>query len=136
MFQLEIEDNISVAHELPALIGDHPCSGMHGHEMVVTIKVTGERKPEGWIVPFERLVELWERHCRRHLDHKVLNDVIEHPTCENVAEWIAKALHPVLRDEGVSLAEVAVGELLQSRVRARAIWAPWCELWAAPGGEG
>lgn len=122
--KIEITDKISVAHFLPALRDDHPCSGMHGHEMTVTITVEGEVKPEGWIIPFERLVEIWERCVWGRLDHCVINNIIEHPTCENVAKWIADQLTVALCSEGVELAQVSVGEMLKSRVQARAIWTP------------
>jgi 6-pyruvoyl-tetrahydropterin synthase len=58
----------------------------YGHTWVVTIRVVADGKyaEDGIVVMFEHL-----RYIIKQFDHKNLNDFVEPPTAENVAQRIA-----------------------------------------------
>ena len=79
----------SASHQLPNTgVENHPCSKLHGHNYIVEIEVRGEVSPKfGWIVDFAFLDSTIKPLIER-LDHSHLNDTIENPTAENIAQWI------------------------------------------------
>ena len=78
----------SAAHHLPMTRENHPCHRMHGHNYTVEVEVRGDVEPlSGWIVDFHHLDQNIKPIIDR-LDHQVLNDFIENPTAENIAQHI------------------------------------------------
>jgi 6-pyruvoyltetrahydropterin/6-carboxytetrahydropterin synthase len=70
------------AHWLPMVPQGHQCGRMHGHSYVLTVIVSGEVRPDGFVVDFadvkdvvNPLVKQWDHHC--------LNDFMENPTVEH-----------------------------------------------------
>lgn len=80
--------HFEAAHKLP----QYP--QIHGHSYTVEVWVQGEAL-DGYVIDELEL----DGHCRRiHdvLDHKLLNDIVEPPTSENIARWIWAQLKPML----------------------------------------
>lgn len=78
-------------HLLPHVPEGHKCGRMHGHTYRVTIEVRGEIRPDGMVMDFADISAAWES-IGKALDHQLLNDIIDNPTSENVALWIAGQL--------------------------------------------
>ena len=83
------------AHELP----NHPgkCQRLHGHSYVLLVSVEGEIEPEsGMVIDFSDLKHIVKESVIDRLDHRYINDLIENPTAERMAEWIWQKLAPLL----------------------------------------
>ena len=88
------------AHFLPNVPKGHKCGRMHGHTYRVRFSVTGEVDPNsGFVIDFGDL-KAAVKPLIDQLDHQVLNDWIENPTCENLALWFAS------KTGGLSVIEV------------------------------
>lgn len=92
------------AVQVPALPEGHPARRLHGHSFLARARVP---PAAGGAAVAARLCE-----AVAPLDYRLLNDVIELPTDENIARWIAAALAPLApesvgvqstRDTGVDL---------------------------------
>lgn len=75
------------AHWLPLVPEDHKCRRMHGHTYRVRIHVMAPKRDDGMVMDFAEIGAAW-RPLHERLDHRCLNDVIENPTAENLAQWI------------------------------------------------
>ncbi len=83
-----IIDHIDSAHCIP----DHDtCSEMHGHTYTIEVEVTGKKREEGMVIDFVELKKI-VREVLEKYDHKVLNNIMEVPTCENLTEDMRKGL--------------------------------------------
>ena len=82
------------AHFLPYC--DGKCKNMHGHSWGLEVEVTGLVSKlgcdEGMVVDFAILKSFVNEVVIQHLDHRLLNDIITNPTCENLLDWIADRL--------------------------------------------
>lgn len=78
----------SASHQLPNVPNGHPCGRLHGHNYLVEIEARGEiGLKSGWLVDFAELDKNMAPILDR-LDHHHLNDVVENPTAEILAQWI------------------------------------------------
>lgn len=75
----------SAAHHLPWHKGK--CKNLHGHTWKVEVQISGDLDENGTVVDFIKL-KVWLRDIIDQLDHKNLNDIIDNPTCELIAEYI------------------------------------------------
>lgn len=98
------------AHFLPHVPEGHKCGRMHGHSYRVTVEVRGEIRPDGMVMDFAGISAAWG-HIAKALDHRLLNDIIDNPTSENLALWIAGQL------KVVGLSAVTVSETQTSACR-------------------
>lgn len=74
------------AHFLPKYEGK--CSKLHGHRWVVEVGCSGRvNKETGMVVDFKDLKDFLQT-IEDRFDHKLLNDVIENPTAENICKYI------------------------------------------------
>ena len=90
MYTIAKEYSFAAAHHLPHVPEDHPCRAMHGHTWAVTIKLSGDMLDhQGFLVDF-RLLEPMSNYIKEQFDHALLNDVIDNPTCENLARHLWK----------------------------------------------
>jgi 6-pyruvoyltetrahydropterin/6-carboxytetrahydropterin synthase len=83
----------SAAHRLLRMPEDHQCFRLHGHNYKVEVEVRGDIfEPNGFCagLDFAKVDNLMNPIIKQ-LDHQYLNDIIENPTAENIAEWILKA---------------------------------------------
>jgi 6-pyruvoyltetrahydropterin/6-carboxytetrahydropterin synthase len=88
------EYHFSAAHQLTGVPEDHPCARLHGHNYVVEIEVRGDISPRNGFCngldfydldkAMKPLVEL--------LDHRFINDTIDNPTAERIAQWFLRKL--------------------------------------------
>jgi 6-pyruvoyltetrahydropterin/6-carboxytetrahydropterin synthase len=71
------------AHQLPW----HPgaCARLHGHTYRLEVTATGPLLPTGIVVDFADLKHAVQAAVLDHLDHRLLNDLIDNPTAERVA---------------------------------------------------
>ena len=99
------------AHVLPHVPEGHKCRRLHGHSYRVTLVVSGDVGPAGWVMDFAHIKEAFQS-CADRLDHRCLNDIpgLENPTSENLAMWIWKETKPRLPE----LTEVRIDETCNS----------------------
>ena len=106
------------AHFLPNYKG--PCHNLHGHHWEVQVGLWGPIDPvTGMVVDFKWVKKNLE--FVQLLDHALVNDTIENPTAENIAEWIKdRFLRETRLDwpEGLSLNFVRVWETEDSYAEA------------------
>lgn len=85
----------SAAHHLPKVENGHPCKRVHGHNYKIDVEVRGDTMPNGFCLgmDFYRL-DKYVKPLIDELDHQNLNDFIENPTAENIAQWFIDKLSP------------------------------------------
>ena len=102
------------AHHLPNY--DGKCKNVHGHTWKVEVVVGGHKNPKtDMIVDFNILKKLFEPILEMY-DHQNLNDFMDNPTAENIAENIYNSLYENMFDKGISLIEIKVWESPTSMV--------------------
>lgn len=79
------------AHSLP----DWP--QMHGHSYTAQVWFEGPAN-DGYVIRERELSDMVES-VRTELDHKCLNELMNYPTCENIARWIADKMPDAIRVE-------------------------------------
>jgi 6-pyruvoyltetrahydropterin/6-carboxytetrahydropterin synthase len=79
------------AHYLPNYVGK--CKQLHGHTYHLEVIIDGEVNPDtGMVLDFAKIKLIVKTKVIDILDHKLLNDVIEIPTAENIAFWIKEKI--------------------------------------------
>ena len=87
-----IEDSFDSAHWLPKVAEDHKCRRLHGHTYRIRLEWDGFVDPvSGFVIDYADLKQIWGP-IKERLDHYCLNDILENPTCELLAEYIAKQM--------------------------------------------
>lgn len=110
---------IDAAHWLPGVSEGHKCSRMHGHTYTVEITAFGEVSPHtGMVIDFADISRLIKPILER-LDHRVLNDIIENPTAENIAAYI------MVEYPQKNIERVRVWETQRSWAE---VWADWARV--------
>ncbi len=88
-----VSESFDSAHFLP----NHPkCGKVHGHTYKVEVEVEGELK-DGMVIDFEDLKALLKEIVAKY-DHRLINDLIENPTCENICLAIFNEIRDRLRN--------------------------------------
>jgi len=88
MYTIAKTFKFEAAHYLDHLPGWHPCSKIHGHGYKVTFFYRDkDLDSEGFVIETGRLsyIKDW---INLNLDHNVINNVIENPTAERIAEFL------------------------------------------------
>ena len=105
------------AHVLPHHQGK--CSRLHGHSYRLEVSVEGPLQSagpaSGMVLDFDEIATIVEREVINRFDHHSLNDVLENPTSELVAQWIWDRLTPQLP----GLCEVVLWETATACARVR-----------------
>lgn len=85
MYYISKRIEISAAHRLELPYASK-CTGLHGHNWIVTVHCRARQlDANGMVTDFTHVKRLIEDQ----LDHKVLNDQVNfNPTAENIAAWI------------------------------------------------
>lgn len=96
-----LRSRFEAAHQLPNVPPGHPCGRMHGHGFEVVLECAGE--------DFSTLHRAWQP-LHAQLDRRCLNDFLDNPTSERLAQWI----HAELRKRVPSLSRVRVHETERS----------------------
>lgn len=109
MVQIKIREGFSAAHFLPMVGHGHKCGNIHGHSYKVEVTFMGDLNPAmGWVEDFA-VMRSEIRRIIRDLDHRHLNQLLENPTAENLALFIAEALRSgIHRDSIVPYSAVGV----------------------------
>lgn len=81
------------AHWLPMVGDDHKCHRIHGHNYELEITVSGELRPNGFLIDFWDL-DKEVQPLIEAVDHRVLNDIdgLHNPTAELIAAWFLEKL--------------------------------------------
>ena len=104
---LESSVVLNSSHRLTKVCEGHKCSNLHGHRWKVDVKMQAlvQDVPEdGMLMDFGVIKDFL-----RTMDHALLNDFVENPTCENLCVYIADEIGKRI-PEKVELSEVAVEE--------------------------
>ncbi len=100
-----VSETFDSAHFIP----NHPkCGKVHGHTYTVEVEVEGDLK-NGMIVDFADLKSIL-RDTLSKFDHRLINELIENPTCENICLAIFDELRDKLRNRNLNLIRVRVYE--------------------------
>jgi 6-pyruvoyltetrahydropterin/6-carboxytetrahydropterin synthase len=92
------------ARWLPLLADGHPCRRLHGHSFRAEVRLRGPLNPAtGFILDYADLDSI-AGPVFQQLDHACLNDLghalnaplLQNPTTEHIALWLAQQLHPSL----------------------------------------
>ncbi len=87
-----VSETFDAAHFLPG----HPkCGKIHGHTYRVEVEVEGELK-NGMVIDFEDLKKTL-KEIVDEFDHRLINDIIDNPTCENICLKIFEELKSRLK---------------------------------------
>lgn len=79
---------ICCGHHLPNVPNGHKCKRPHGHNYKIDLEMRGEVNPTtGFLVDFE-FFDTNYKPLIMSLDHQYLNEIIDNPTAENLAQWI------------------------------------------------
>jgi len=82
--------SFEAAHHLPWHTGR--CRRLHGHHYRLDVTVEGPVGDHGVVLDFDDLRSVVEREIVGEWDHRLLNDVLENPTAELVAQEAWKRL--------------------------------------------
>lgn len=102
------EFTFDAAHFLPRYHGT--CERMHGHTYRLHVTVEGPIDKEGLVIDFVILKKVVKKEVLDKLDHRLINDLIKVPSCENIAAWIWKKLKTNKSLKKVRLTEIALWE--------------------------
>ncbi len=96
------------------------CSNFHGHNAKLEVTVSAmDGLKDGMVINFVKLKEIVEDTVIDKLDHKLLNDILELPTSENLIKWIWDQLELTLEKEYVILEQLTLSETDSSYVTLR-----------------
>ncbi|ODN29873.1 6-carboxytetrahydropterin synthase QueD [Fervidobacterium thailandense] len=102
------EFTFDAAHNLVSYKGK--CEKLHGHTYKLQVVVCGERDEEGMVIDFIELKRIVQEHVLSVLDHSYINEILQQPSAENIAEWIWNRLYPHLSTERYRLSEIRLWE--------------------------
>lgn len=88
----------SAAHRLECLDPLDPCQRVHGHTFWVEVVLASNELENGMVAQFEFIRQAIQPFIDDHLEHRYLNDLMENPTTERLAEKIFNHAEPILQD--------------------------------------
>ena len=86
--KLGIIDHIDSAHYLPQ---HKTCGIVHGHTYKVEIVIEGEKSENGMVMDFYDIKRIVKEVLKEY-DHRLLNDILEFPSVENLCEHMHRNL--------------------------------------------
>lgn len=96
--KLGIKLEFSAAHALPGYRG--ACSKIHGHTYTLELEVEGPLNPEtNFVIDYLELKRI-AAEIISQLDHCYLNQLVDFPSCERVAQLIWRKLSAQLEKPG------------------------------------
>ena len=100
--RIGVSEKFSAAHSIP---GHEKCGRVHGHNFRVEIEIEGDVRENGMVMDFFDL----KKHLKEVLvefDHRLLNEIIDIPTSENLCLEIMRRL----KERGMDVVRVRVYE--------------------------
>lgn len=109
--------SFDAAHHLPKYPGK--CQNLHGHHWVAELACGGPvDEARGMVVDFTEL----KKFCsifEEKFDHAFLNDVLQNPTAENIAQYIFDEFNMWCVAKGLSFEYIRIWEGEDSMVELR-----------------
>jgi len=102
---LKIKRKFSSAHRLPNYEGK--CENLHGHTWDAVFFIDGEIQKDGMVCDFKKLKKTLDNLLP---DHVFLNDIIENPTAENLANFYFEKIGNELKKENLTLKKLEIWE--------------------------
>ncbi len=103
--KIKLIRSFSAAHHLPKY--DGPCRQLHGHTWKTVFVMEGPVREDGMVCDFKVIKKLLDSHLP---DHQFLNDLVDNPTAENLAQYLFDKIAPVLAEKGLILKTLEVWE--------------------------
>ena len=97
--------SFSSAHRLPHY--DGPCHDLHGHTWKAVFIIEGPVQQDGMVCDFKVIKKLLDDQLP---DHRFLNDEVENPTAENLAQYLFKKAGEKLAEKGLKLKTLEIWE--------------------------
>lgn len=97
--------SFSAAHRLPHY--DGPCHDLHGHTWKAVFIIEGPVQQDGMVCDFKVIKKLLDDQLP---DHRFLNDEVENPTAENLAQYLFKKAGKKLAEKGLKLKTLEIWE--------------------------
>ena len=97
--------SFSAAHRLPHY--DGPCHDLHGHTWKAVFIIEGPVQQDGMVCDFKVIKKLLDDQLP---DHRFLNDEVENPTAENLAQYLFKKAGEKLDEKGLTLKTLDIWE--------------------------
>ena len=97
--------SFSSAHRLPHY--DGPCHQLHGHTWKAVFVFYCTVRPEGMVCDFKVIKKLLDDNLP---DHQFLNDQVENPTAENLAQFLFQKTGAALAQQGLKLKTLEIWE--------------------------
>lgn len=97
--------SFSSAHRLPHY--DGPCHHLHGHTWKAVFVIEGEIRPDGMVCDFKVIKKLLDDNLP---DHQLLNDWVENPTAENLANFLFQKIGQELAKQNLKLKTLEIWE--------------------------
>jgi len=111
------EFSFDAAHYLVKYHGK--CEKLHGHTYKLVVTVAGKKDDEGMVIDFNELKRVVKNYVLNILDHSYINDILEQPSAENIAEWIWNKISDKLQTDRYFLYEIRLYETPTSYVTLR-----------------
>lgn len=111
------EFSFDAAHNLVKFHGK--CEKLHGHTYKLVVTVAGKKDDEGIVIDFNELKRVVKNYVLNILDHSYINDILEQPSAENIAEWIWNKISDKLQTDRYFLYEIRLYETPTSYVTLR-----------------
>lgn len=102
---LKIKRKFNSAHRLPNYEGK--CEALHGHTWEAIFIIEGKIKDDGMVCDFKKLKTLLDDVLP---DHVLLNDIIENPTAENLANFYFEKIGKILVEKDLTLKTLEIWE--------------------------
>ena len=103
--KIKLIRSFSAAHKLPHYKG--PCHDLHGHTWKTIFIIEGPIQQDGMVCDFKVIKKLLDENLP---DHQFLNDWVENPTAENLAQYLFDKISQKLAAKNLILQSVEVWE--------------------------
>jgi 6-pyruvoyltetrahydropterin/6-carboxytetrahydropterin synthase len=105
--KLGLMAEFDAAHSLPGYNGR--CANIHGHTYRVEVVIEGPVGENGFVMDFFQLKKILGS-VLDDLDHMNLNEILENPTAERIAEMACQRLRQELQEASVRLISLKLWE--------------------------
>ncbi len=103
--KIKLIRQFGAAHRLPHYQGQ--CQYLHGHTWKAVFVLEGPVQKDGMVCDFKVVKKLLDENLP---DHQFLNDVLENPTAENLAQFLFNKIAPQLKAKNLTLKTVEIWE--------------------------